>query len=510
MFAELCDLIVFEADETSCAAKATRDQKRRKKSKKKKESTNEDDKDAVFARYYKEVPVSYMPEFVSQKLGKSKYMSVCYDYGHGKFSEMDTLHHKYIGTRFGPIAEGLGMSHLFGPQAQQGGGGGDPLGGMGSGNVGTNRPSKRMGPTGAGVDSNFLHPVFSLYDLDDESTIVDVEEVANTMMDDRTHLMKRAQMMMQHHQQGMEGGGGGNPASFLKAAIKSYVVLYPIATHHLLEDLDTMWNLWYTHTLPMKWWLEDRASPCEDFYGDNAPDNGDGWRKRKDKYLRRVPHFLHVEIFCKSYEYERYLVRTNRGDDDGNWRRPSDQGHVHRVSQKYDHFDLQPDGGISNDSPDMHPSTSKKTQANKRLGAGEAKKQLSEGVESSNGGECKAVCGNFCKGPADAAKPECHACAACQKKAAEANGKNEDTLRKEAVLREKQERLRVREREELMDLRRHTEKLRKRARMSLDELDFMFVSSSAAKNGAVAENVEVDASGELKGVTVRGIPLSEI
>ena len=76
--------------------------------------------------------------------------------------------------------------------------------------------------------------------------------------------------------------------------------------------------------------------------------------------------------------------------------------------------------------------------------------------------------------------------------------------------REKQEQLRMREREELMDLRRHTEKLRKRARMSLDELDLMFVSSGAAKNGAVAENVEVDASGRSKGTTVRGIPLSEI
>merc|ERR1711871_1475667 len=179
-----------EADEKSCAAKR-KSQQRRKKSQKGKA-----DDQSVFARYYKEVPVAYMPEFVSQKLGKSKYMSVCYDYGHGKFSEMDTLHHKYIGTRFGPIAEGLGMSYLFqSEQTMQN----DPLGGQ----AGTNRPSKRMGPTGAGVDSNFPHPVFSLYDLDDESSIVDVDEVARTMMDDRTHLMKRAQMMQQHHMQSM-------------------------------------------------------------------------------------------------------------------------------------------------------------------------------------------------------------------------------------------------------------------------------------------------------------------
>merc|ERR1711871_308763 len=494
-----------EADEKSCAAKR-KSQQRRKKSQKGKA-----DDQSVFARYYKEVPVAYMPEFVSQKLGKSKYMSVCYDYGHGKFSEMDTLHHKYIGTRFGPIAEGLGMSHLFGAQPQ-GGAGGDPLGTLGSDNVGTKRPSKRMGPTGAGVDSNFLHPVFSLYDLDDETTMVDVDEVANTMMEDRTHLMRRAQMMMQHHQQEMGGDGvGGNPANFLKASIKSYVILYPIATHHLLEDLDTMWNLWYTHTLPMRWWLEDRASPCEDFYGDNAPDNSQGWSKRRDKYLRRVPHFLHVEIFCKSYEYERYLVRTNRGDDDGNWRRPSDQGHVHRVAQKYDHFDLQPDGGISNDSPDMHQSRSKsKRNRAKQLNAGQEANQIAGGDSDTGDGQCKSVCGTFYRGPADASKPECHACAACQKKVAEAQGKNEDILRKEAVLREKKEQLRMRELEELKQMRRHTEKLRKRARISLDELGTMFASSGAISNNAMAQSVEVKAAGQSSSFTVRGIPLSEI
>ena len=177
MFSELCDLIVFEADEKHC-----KEQKKRKTKRKLNNRGNDyedqEENDRVFAKYYEEVPVSFMPELVSQHLKKSKYMSVCFDYGHGKFSEMDTLHHKYIGTRFGPIAEAIGMPHLMDQQAdpsQQG----DPF--AGSKGTGVKRPSKRMGPTGAGVDSNFLHPVISLFDLDDEEQIETVEKIAQVM-----------------------------------------------------------------------------------------------------------------------------------------------------------------------------------------------------------------------------------------------------------------------------------------------------------------------------------------
>jgi len=174
MFAELCDLIVFEADEKICK----NEKKRKLKNKFEKSGVNEEQKkkeenNIVFAKYYEEMPVSFMAEFVTKHLKKSKYMSVCFEYGHGKFSDMDTLHHKYIGTRFGPIAESIGMPHLMDQD-----GGGDPFGGRGSG---TNRPSKRMGPTGAGVDSNFLHPVISLYDTDDEESIESVEKIAKVM-----------------------------------------------------------------------------------------------------------------------------------------------------------------------------------------------------------------------------------------------------------------------------------------------------------------------------------------
>ena len=84
------------------------------------------------------------------------------------------------------------------------------------------------------------------------------------------------------------------------------------ATHHLLEDLDTMWNLWYTHKLPLKWWLEDRSTPCSDLI-EKDTHNSKEWKKKKMNYFQRLPHQMHVEIFCKDYEYERYLVRTNRG-----------------------------------------------------------------------------------------------------------------------------------------------------------------------------------------------------
>ena len=177
MFAELCDLVVFEADEATCAL----EKQQSKKSKKDKKN-----KPPVFAKYYQEVPVSFMPTFVSQHLHKSKFMSICFDYGHGKFSEMDTLHSKYIGTRSGPTSEAIGIPNLYKQKEEED----DILTGLTdeNGSSKTTRPSKRMGPTGAGVDSNFLHPVFSLFDLNDEDQVEDVHTIAEIMQKDRTHI----------------------------------------------------------------------------------------------------------------------------------------------------------------------------------------------------------------------------------------------------------------------------------------------------------------------------------
>ena len=237
MFAELCDLIVFEADEKICKNEKKRKLKNkfnnnrhghgsRDNVENEQEKKDEENK-IVFAKYYQEMPVSFMAEFVTKHLKKSKYMSVCFEYGHGKFSDMDTLHHKYIGTRFGPIAESIGMSHLMDQDGGQDGG--DPFGGSGSGR-GTNRPSKRMGPTGAGVDSNFLHPVISLFDLDDEEQIEAVETIAKVMYEDDSHLFKIAKMQQQ------QGGGGGpqgqgggrDPSLLLSHLVKAHNILYPM------------------------------------------------------------------------------------------------------------------------------------------------------------------------------------------------------------------------------------------------------------------------------------------
>ena len=113
-------------------------------------------------------------------------MSICFDYGHGKFSEMDTLHSKYIGTRAGPTSEAIGIPNLYKQKEEQG----DILTDLtdNDGSSRTTRPSKRMGPTGAGVDSNFLHPVFSLFDLNAEDQVEDVHTIAEIMQKDRTHI----------------------------------------------------------------------------------------------------------------------------------------------------------------------------------------------------------------------------------------------------------------------------------------------------------------------------------
>ena len=74
MFAELCDLIVLEADDKTCKAKKKRKLKR-KMNNHGDDSESDEENDMVFAKYYEEVPVSYMPEFVSKHLKKTKYMS---------------------------------------------------------------------------------------------------------------------------------------------------------------------------------------------------------------------------------------------------------------------------------------------------------------------------------------------------------------------------------------------------------------------------------------------------
>jgi hypothetical protein len=122
--------------------------------------------------------------------------------------------------------------------------------------------------------SNFLHPVLSLYDLNDEEQVEDVETIANIMEKDNSHLFKMAKMMNGP----VEGNNGPPPSMLLAQTMRGHHILYPIATHHMLEDLDTMWNLWYTHKLPLKWWLEDRSEDiCHDLMDRGPSKNSKIW-----------------------------------------------------------------------------------------------------------------------------------------------------------------------------------------------------------------------------------------
>ena len=269
-------------------------------------------------------------------------------------------------------------------------------------------------------------------------------------------------------QEKMNGGGpppgqGGrqdrSPGSLLKMSTKAHNIFYPIATHHLLEDLDTMWNLWYTHKLPMKWWLEDRAQPCQDLVG--KAQNSEHWPKKKDEFFRRLPQQMHVEIFCKSYEYERYLVRTNRGDDDGNWRRPSDLGHVHRIPLKFSHFDLMPDGDTASTSDTTDDEMESLRRNNKKISDGNEEKD-----------------------------------------------KHPDILRKEAHLQEKKDMLREQKRRKHVERKAKTEATRYRARSAQNKFTDMFAKSAA---NVVAKEITVEGDGSKSdSITVRGISLDEI
>ena len=391
------------------------------------------------------------------------------------------MHHKYIGTRFGPILEAIGMSHvleqvslqfcsqldasyksicdgeinLFFFVHQR-----DPDDSfLGQGREDTvQRPTKRMGPTGAGVDSNFLHPVISLFDLDDEEQVEDVATIAEIMKADQSHLFKMSDM-----QQNQGGGGGRGPSAhiILGQSVKAHNILYPIATHHMLEDLDTLWNLWYTHKLPLKWWLEDRSTPCEDLLHRAKGRNSKLWYKKdRENHFSRLAHHTHVEIFCKSYEYERFLVRTNRGDDDGNWKRPSNKGHVHRIPLKFSHFDLQPDGDSKEKSE--HPEKQKEEQ--------------DEDQEAQN------------------VVPQT------------ANG---DQLRKVKHLEEKKQHLREKKQFQRLEKRAKTEAIRYRARVAADNFNNIFTHRVENKKELVV-GANGETTDEKVAVVVRGISLDDI
>jgi len=346
---------------------------------------------------------------------------------------------------------------------------------------------------------------------------------------------------MQQGGDGQGGGEGVEPYRLLAMATKSHHIFYPIATHHLLEDLDTMWNLWfviffnffsfyyfpplsvpdfrlsstppfsfnqfdsfvlplsllplflpstfyllpstflllflrYTHKLPLKWWLEDRNDPCNDLM--KRSNNSKEWNnKKRNEHFNRLSHQVHVEVFCKSYEYERYLVRTNRGDDDGNWKRPSDLGHVHRIPLKYNHFDLMPDGDTAAATQPTSSSSSSSnmpTSSSSSSSTGTSAKSLTKGEKS------------------ESEKPKII---------------HEDRLRKERHLGEKKEQLRQQKQQKQEMMFAKTEATRYRARASDQKFEDMFVKSAA---NVKMKEMTVGADGATQTVSVRGISLDDI
>jgi hypothetical protein len=79
MFGELCDVLVF-GDEDQCGPP---------------------EKDEPYARYYEEVPLSYVHIFVRKILRKLRFIAICFDYGHGSFSNMSPFSSEFIAKRQG-------------------------------------------------------------------------------------------------------------------------------------------------------------------------------------------------------------------------------------------------------------------------------------------------------------------------------------------------------------------------------------------------------------------------
>ena len=130
-----------------------------------------------------------------------------------------------------------------------------------------------------------------------------------------------------------------------------YVIsrLYPLGTHHLIEDLDTKWNLYYTHVEPMRWWLEDVATAhVKTVAVRHKNKHKNKWNEREMKYFSEASGDLHVEIFAKDYEYKRWKVRAEREElhydgGRGEWDEPTKEGHLHRIVHHHEHFALHPD-----------------------------------------------------------------------------------------------------------------------------------------------------------------------
>ena len=128
-------------------------------------------------------------------------------------------------------------------------------------------PHHDQGTGGGGLDSNFIHPIMAYYELHNTKAYTRLEDVV------------------------------------LKSKLGAKEFLYPVSNHHLLEDVDTMWDLYFTHVLPAQWWLSDRVE-CV------GPPKA-RWAKgnRKPKVPKRLSD-IHVELMGRDYESARYALRS--------------------------------------------------------------------------------------------------------------------------------------------------------------------------------------------------------
>ena len=134
------------------------------------------------------------------------------------------------------------------------------------------------------------------------------------------------------------------------------------------------------------------------------------------------------------------------GDDDGNWRKPSDLGHVHRIPLKFPHFDLMPDGDNAGNS-----DYGTEKDYNDNLLRKNGKQQKSKKLTSSSSHDDTAM--DTSKNNQDD-----------DTKSEDPMANNEDRLRKIAHLQEKQDQLKQKKRRKYVEKRAKSEATRYRAR----------------------------------------------
>eukprot|EP00948_MAST-09A_sp_MAST-9A-sp1_P001670 g1670.t1 len=214
------------------------------------------------AKYFQEIPLDYVPQFVLKELQEEQFVTICLDYNHE--SKYKVLEKGYIGDPYDGAQFALGVKR-------------SDMWGQGKKNIRVRRPARadNIGSVGPGLLSNFLHPILSYYDLSAAKSYGKVS----------VDTMRKYQI--------------------------SDTVLYPVSSYHAFEDIDTDWRK-VAHTVPMNWWLSDMIEPHLDptiqkkFYSPNEV-----WDKSVDADLLEElidGEEIHVEIVSEDYRVARDIL----------------------------------------------------------------------------------------------------------------------------------------------------------------------------------------------------------